>query len=286
METNTLSTLTDSHSSSHNGQQRRGRALLATGDRVRITSVKSPWNGKIGRIVKVTAERAETILESANPHLKSKHFSLAALECMSHHTDPDVNEVIADELDAQFAWSQDKVRPEHVLVDFVKVFYDQQFLHNVVQWPARMELYKSPALARQNKLIFAAPSEVWVLHDVWVPIARVLTAEPTNHREQQDRPQETDSETEAIHVPSEVCVESASVGATTFYSAHTSELPATTRNNQSRRAVTPPADQHHSDGTVPMDVLRAMQVVARWMTEENIPVDGDALERLFKRITE
>jgi hypothetical protein len=264
---------------------------LAVGDRVRILSSGSTWNGKIGRVVKFTQARVTTILESANPHLEPHGGFLAQnLQRMDDNENPS----IAKELRKQFKWSQQKVRvknPEHVLAEHVLVNYDARFLYNVVRVPTGMEhlsVYKTPALSHRNGLVPAR--DVWVPLDIW----------------RQNRDQEADPEIEAINVPSEVRVanergQSVSSGSTNYYSAFTSERPdhdnttidtnLETARNQSRiHTVTPPADQHPPDGTfragttIDSAVLLAMRVIADYITANNGQINGTTLEQLFDHI--
>jgi hypothetical protein len=261
---------------------------------VRIQSRRSPWNGKIGRVVEFTTARVKTILESANPHLEpqSRYFLDSNLQRMDDNENPS----IANELRNQFEWSQQKVRvknPEHVLAEHVLVNYDTRFLYNVVRVPTGMEplsVYKTPALSRRNELVSA--------RNVWVPnwLARA-------HDKQRERDQEADPEMEAINVPSEVrmandCGQSASVGSTTFYLACSEDHNnttigtnlETTRNQSRLHTVTPPADHHPSDGTfraeatIDRAVLSAIKVILDHITANKGQINGNTLEQLFNHI--
>jgi hypothetical protein len=256
---------------------------LAVGDRVRILSSGSTWNGKIGRVVKRTSPaRVTMIVESANPHLEPHGGFLAQnLQRMDDNENPS----IAKELCKQFEWSQQEVRvknPEHVLAKHVLVNYDTRFSYNVVRVPMGMEhlsMYKTPALSRRNGLVST--------RDVWVPLD---ISRARDHRERQNRDQEADPEIEATNVPSEVhvaneCGQSADHDNTTI-----STNLETTRNQSRLHTVTPPADQHPPDGTfragttIDSAVLLAMRVIADYITANNGQINGTTLEQLFDHI--
>jgi hypothetical protein len=247
---------TTSRSNSHPGQGHSSSRALAVGDRVRIQSANSDWKGKIGRVVKFTPTGlADTIIESANPHLKSRQFSTPVLVRMSNadDDDDDKNRLIADELLAQFEWSQQQVRetnPAHVLAKHVVVYYDPRFCYNVVRAPTGMEhlsVYQNPSLPRNNALIAAGD----LTANVWVPRARqqaaaaaavLVTGPGHHHRERRAKNQAPEAEWQAGHVPAVVRVvannsastttttqaervPSVCTGSTQFYSTLTDECP-------------------------------------------------------------
>jgi hypothetical protein len=270
--------------------------------------------GKIGRIVKLTPTGlAETIIESANPHLKSHRFSIPVLVRMPHDDDNDETPLIANELLTQFEWSQQQVRvnnPEHVLAKHVLVYYDPRFAYNIVRAPEGMELYENPALPRRNALIASGDPAA----GVWVLMAKAVTlvTGPDHNRERRARTRAAEAEMRTIHVPAMVRVTtnsatttraerlapSASTGSTQWYSARTSEWPdaddATVvtdldgyvQATRHQRAVTRPPHRRHDfsamdDATTDADLVSDVQGVADWMTARNIPITGATLEQLF-----
>jgi hypothetical protein len=146
--------------------------------------------------------------------------------------------------------------PEHVLADFVAVYYDPRFAYNVVRAPEGMEhlsVYENPALPHTKELIASGDPDA----GVWVPAT--LVTGPDHNRERRARNQAAEAEVRTIHVPATVRVTSntatttraerlapsVSTRSTQWYSAVTREWPdaddATWMDTSRRRSASEPS---------------------------------------------